>query len=247
MMNESSVGENFKMRQKPTKVTLVKDPQHGWYDSSGDPRDYRDDTYDGTLLIFEDYLRLAMGHDASKASERKKLLLYHEIGYNVVGSKSVGDNVRLYHLCVHDPEEVIIPRREILKLIDRWFKLVAAKTDKIIITNNDGRFSISADNVNISSETASQVSVNKDFDGVTEVILEMHGIRSHLKTGAPFSWNQLDYAHHLQDAYANLIATERIREGLLRLTGVDKEGIIWEMLLDARDGEYKLLTGYPTL
>lgn len=83
--------------------------------------------------------------------------------------------------------------------------------------------------------------------GIKEVTLKMGKATASGKTIAPSHWNLVDYANHCKEAYSYVKKTEEVREGVLKLTGIDKSGITWEMFLELKEGKYALTTAYPTL
>lgn len=87
----------------------------------------------------------------------------------------------------------------------------------------------------------------ENAQGIREVTLEMQGVKTTGKTIAPKGWNQVDYAQHVREAYANLVVKECERPGVFKLNGIDKSGITWEMFIELKDGVYKITTGYPKL
>ena len=125
------------MNSKPTKVILVKNAQYGWYK--------RDNPYmppDDELLILEDYFGSGLGNDPSQASSIKNLILRDIIGSDLIGSEIIDGKIRLYHLFINNLKEPQLTKEELLKLVDKWFELVTAKANKIVIMNDNGKFSI---------------------------------------------------------------------------------------------------------
>jgi hypothetical protein len=125
------------MYQNITKVWLKKDQRYNYYARFA-PR-YPDDE----LLVLEQYFASELGNDPSKALRIKKQILENGVGGNAIGSEIIDGKIKLFHLYVSGlKKEPVLTKEELLELVDKWFELVAAKVDQIVITNHNGKFSI---------------------------------------------------------------------------------------------------------
>lgn len=124
------------MSQTITKVVLMRNSHYGWYK--------REAYYnpDDELLILEQYFGSELGSDPTRASIIKKQILKNEVGGNAIGSELLDGKIKLFHFYIPNLKEPILTKEELLNLVDTWFKLVAAKAEKIVITNDHGKFSI---------------------------------------------------------------------------------------------------------
>lgn len=123
------------MSKKTTKIVLLKNPQYNYYEGRGD---YSDDE----LLILKEYFSSAIGYDLSRASKLRDLISRGSIGGNAIGSEIIDGKVKLHHFYIENLKEPVLTQEELLALVDKWFELIAAKADQIVITNDNGKFSI---------------------------------------------------------------------------------------------------------
>lgn len=124
------------MNNEITKVTLIRHPQYGSYS--------REEFYnpDDELLILENYFPAAAGYDPSHFPMIKKLLHRGIVGANPIGSNFIDGKFQFYHNYIDNLKEPRISPEDLLKLIEKWYELVSAKVDRIVITNDNGTFSI---------------------------------------------------------------------------------------------------------
>lgn len=124
------------MNQKLAKITLVRNPKYGWYT--------REESYnpDDELLILETYFCSGIGYNSATFPKIKKLILGGCIGHEPIGGEIIDGKCQLYHLYIDNLKEPRLTKEELLELIQKWFELVAAKVDKIVLTNDNGKYSI---------------------------------------------------------------------------------------------------------
>lgn len=124
------------MKKNIAKVTLVRNSQYGWY------RREADYNPDDELLILEQYFGSELGSDPSQVLIIRKYILKNEIGGNAIEADIIDGKIRLSDIYVPNLKEPVLTQEELLILVDKWIELVAAKVDKIVITNDNGKFSI---------------------------------------------------------------------------------------------------------
>lgn len=117
------------------KLILIRDDQYERYNGIG--LGYDDDE----LLILKEYLCTAMGYDLDWAPIAKNYIR-RSIDFDSVGSEIIGDKVKVDHLFLTNLKNPEIPKEEFFALVDKWFELIAAKAEQIVITNDNGKFSI---------------------------------------------------------------------------------------------------------
>lgn len=124
------------MNKQPTKVTLKRHSQYGWYS--------REELYnpDDELLILEQYFPSAVGYDPKHFSMIKKLILEGIVAAEPIGVDIIDGKFQFYHLYIDNLKEPRISQNDLLELIEKWYELVSAKVDQIVITNDNGKFSI---------------------------------------------------------------------------------------------------------
>lgn len=81
--------------------------------------------------------------------------------------------------------------------------------------------------------------------GIKQFTIQKGKISTAKKTAGPDHWNMVDYVKYQGEAYDNITSKETMREAVLRLEGVDTNGINWEIFLELKNGIYQLTTGYP--
>lgn len=96
-------------------------------------------------------------------------------------------------------------------------------------------------------ELISEVIAGPNEQGIKKLLLKKGNLVSNPKTVGPDHWNQVDYARFLKESYQNIIKKAPYRPGVSKLTGIDSNGISWELFIECEDGAYKLTTGYPLL
>lgn len=129
------------MKQNQTKMIFMRDCQRGEYTGIGP--DYSDDE----LLILEELFSSFIGGDPTSVFKRRRWMEGDNVcvGGNLLGSYVIDGKIHIYHDYVPNLKEPVLTKEELLALVDRWLQLVAVKTERIVITNDDGKFSIGAE------------------------------------------------------------------------------------------------------
>lgn len=124
------------MKQNQTKMIMIRDC--GRYTGIGP--DYNDDE----LLILRQYFGSEVGGDPTSVFKLRRWMERVEagVGGNAIWSEVIDGKIHIYHEYVPNLKEPVLTKEEVLALVDRWLQLVAVKTEKIVITNDDGKFSI---------------------------------------------------------------------------------------------------------
>jgi len=117
------------------KIILIRDPERGsysWQRSEGNVEDF-------TLLQL--YFDSCVRYDPQRFSLIKQQILEGRTGCNDTGATIVDGMFQFYHDLI-DFQEPRISKEDLLKLVEKWYQLVEAKVDQIVITNDNGKFSI---------------------------------------------------------------------------------------------------------
>lgn len=146
------------------KTILVRDSQ-GCY-----AREEFHDHPGDELLILEDYFRLSIGRNPARILLAKQSIENNSLTYGPIGveineppsklsffipllnveigwlrERSINGKIRLYHKNIPNLKGLFLTKEELLTLVDRWFELVSSGAEKIVITNDNGKFSIGAE------------------------------------------------------------------------------------------------------
>ena len=124
------------MNKKIIKAILIYDAKHGWYAS-------KEIILDDELLILAEFVDSVLRYKPSRALEIKEQIEKGKIGWDPIEAEFFDGKIRLFHQYVPGiKKEPILTREELLAFVDKWYALIAAKVDKIVITNDNGKFSI---------------------------------------------------------------------------------------------------------
>ena len=75
----------------------------------------------------------------------KKLILEGCVGHEPIGGEMVDGKCQLYHLYIDNLKEPRLTQEELLDLIQKWFEFISAKVYKIVLTNDNGKYSFSTE------------------------------------------------------------------------------------------------------
>lgn len=131
----------FIIMSSSNKIVLIKDKQYGLYY-------YKDNSKqdDDELVILWLFFTTCLRFDLSFSVRIKKLLNEHDqFGCGDLGIEYIDGKLQIYHDLIEDLKEPRLSKEELVALIDKWYELVAAQPDKIIITHQDGKFTLSAE------------------------------------------------------------------------------------------------------
>ena len=124
------------MAKNITKATLIYDAKHVWYAS-------KEIILDDELLVLAEFVDSVLRYKASRALEIKEQIKKGNIGWEPIEAEIIAGKIQLYHLHVSGlKKEPRLTKEELIEFIDKWFELVASKVERIVITNENGKFSI---------------------------------------------------------------------------------------------------------
>lgn len=118
------------------KITLVRFPQFGRY--------FRADFNVGDeLFILGEYFGSSLGSDPTLVSRYRQFIESGVLSGEPIGSEVIDGKIHLHHLYVTGlKKKPALTKEELLALVDKWFELVSTRAEKIVITNDNGAFSL---------------------------------------------------------------------------------------------------------
>ena len=123
-------------RYKTIKLVLVR--------RSGDGHYFRKNRsqIDGGLILLWLFFTGCVGYDSKDLSFIREEISKGTVGCNDIGATIIDAKLQFSHDVIEGLEEPRLTKEELLALVDKWFELVAAKAGQIVITNDNGKFSI---------------------------------------------------------------------------------------------------------
>lgn len=127
------------MIKDKAKIILVRNLKDGEYDKK--------EVYDPSedLILLWMYFDSCVRYDPAEFELIKKLMMQGIVGCNDIGARSVDGKWQFRHDLWDDLKGPHISTDELIGLIEIWYKLVSAKVDKIVISYENGRYSISSE------------------------------------------------------------------------------------------------------
>lgn len=118
------------------KITLVRDPQFARY--------FRADFNVGDeLFILGEYFSSSLGSDPILVFRYRQFIEADVLSGEPIGAEVIDGKIYLYHLYVSGlKKKPALTKEELLALVDKWFELVSTGAERIVITNDDGTFSL---------------------------------------------------------------------------------------------------------
>lgn len=124
------------MSNQITKMIFVRDSKTGHYK--------RNDSYDADdeLILLSWYFADCVRFDPAHFSTIKKLILEGIVGCNDVGATIIDGKFQFCHQLIDGFKEARLTQEELLELVQKWYELISAKVDKIVLINDNGKYSI---------------------------------------------------------------------------------------------------------
>ena len=80
------------------------------------------------------------------------------------------------------------------------------------------------------------------------IVWILKGTKPKFSTFAPDKWTQMEYLNRVNEAYYNPVGKAReleVNGGIFKMRGQDKEGILWEMIVERKSTNLEFKSAYP--
>jgi len=128
------------MNKNKTQITLVRNPNDHTYDKK--------QAYDLEeklvllWMLFDSYIRY---NPVDFSNVKNNIIERNVIGENVIGATFVDGKWQIYCELWDDIYEPRLSTDELLELIHTWYDLIIKKVEKIVMTYENGKYSISSE------------------------------------------------------------------------------------------------------